>query len=118
MERSRLLVVEDESGIRELLAAGLRFAGFQVDTAVTGAEALRHVERQRPEAVPQGADLPDRVGRARPAGRRGVLLLAAQQELDGCARACRAGHLILLPLLLPLRWRYRRAHSPPRTPVR
>ncbi|WNV83956.1 response regulator transcription factor [Umezawaea sp. Da 62-37] len=61
-ERSRLLVVEDESSIRELLAASLRFAGFQVDTAATGAEALRHVERERPDLMLLDVMLPDRDG--------------------------------------------------------
>src|SRR5688500_7829695 len=60
--RSRLLVVEDESSIRELLAASLRFAGFQVDTAATGAEALRLVERERPDLMLLDVMLPDRDG--------------------------------------------------------
>ena len=35
-----LLVVEDEPNIRELLATSLRFAGFAVHTAATGAQAI------------------------------------------------------------------------------
>ncbi|HWO66987.1 MAG TPA: response regulator transcription factor [Umezawaea sp.] len=58
----RLLVVEDESSIRELLAASLRFAGFHVDTAATGAEALRQVERERPDLMLLDVMLPDRDG--------------------------------------------------------
>ena len=38
---ARLLVVDDEPVILELLAGALRFAGFDVLTAATGAEALR-----------------------------------------------------------------------------
>ncbi len=38
---ARLLVVDDEPTILELLAGTLRFAGFDVLTAVSGAEALR-----------------------------------------------------------------------------
>ena len=37
---ARLLVVEDEPNIRELLATSLRFAGFEVYVAAEGASAL------------------------------------------------------------------------------
>lgn len=37
---ARLLVVEDETNIRELLATSLKFAGFEVHTAATGNEAI------------------------------------------------------------------------------
>ena len=38
---ARLLVVDDEPNIRDLLATSLRFAGFEVFTASTGNEAIR-----------------------------------------------------------------------------
>ena len=41
---AKILVVDDEPTIRELLSASLRFAGFDVATAQDGAEAIR-VER-------------------------------------------------------------------------
>ena len=47
-KRSRLLVVDDEPSIRELLTASLRFAGFEVDTAAAGAEALQWPSRSGP----------------------------------------------------------------------
>ncbi len=37
---ARLLVVEDDPNIRELLSASLRFAGFAVDAVTTGSEAV------------------------------------------------------------------------------
>lgn len=37
---ARLLVVDDEPNIRELLSASLRFSGFDVETAGTGSAAL------------------------------------------------------------------------------
>ena len=37
---ARLLVVDDEPNIVELLAASLRFAGFEVHTATNGTPAL------------------------------------------------------------------------------
>ena len=39
---ARLLVVEDEPNIRELLATSLRFAGFEVETAGDGTHRPRH----------------------------------------------------------------------------
>ena len=39
----RLLVVDDEPNIRELLSASLRYAGFEVATATNGQEALEAV---------------------------------------------------------------------------
>ena len=48
---TRLLVVDDEPVILELLAGALRFAGFEVLTAATGAEALRAAAAGRPDLI-------------------------------------------------------------------
>ncbi len=48
---ARLLVVDDEQTILELLAGTLRFAGFDVLTAVSGAEALRIAAAGRPDLI-------------------------------------------------------------------
>jgi two-component system, OmpR family, response regulator len=48
---ARLLVVDDEPVILELLAGALRFAGFDVLTAATGAEALRAAAAGRPDLI-------------------------------------------------------------------
>ncbi|HMD26161.1 MAG TPA: response regulator transcription factor [Streptosporangiaceae bacterium] len=56
---ARLLVVEDEEMILELLSGSLRFAGFDVVTAVSGAEALRAVQASRPDLVLLDVMLPD-----------------------------------------------------------
>ncbi|MDP9431306.1 MAG: response regulator transcription factor [Actinomycetota bacterium] len=48
---AQLLVVDDEPNIRELLAASLRFAGFDVRAAADGEEALEQVRRYRPDLV-------------------------------------------------------------------
>ena len=37
---ARLLVVDDEPNILELLSVSLRFAGFEIATATNGADAL------------------------------------------------------------------------------
>ncbi|HET6908608.1 MAG TPA: response regulator transcription factor [Mycobacteriales bacterium] len=48
---ARLLVVDDEPNIVDLLATSLRFAGFEVATARNGTEALRVAEQFRPDLL-------------------------------------------------------------------
>jgi two-component system OmpR family response regulator len=57
-----LLVVDDEPNIRELLSASLRFVGFKVVSAATGADALAAVARERPDLVVLDVMLPDMTG--------------------------------------------------------
>ena len=56
---ARLLVVDDEETILELLSGSLRFAGFEVMTAATGAEALRAAAASRPDLVLLDVMMPD-----------------------------------------------------------
>ncbi len=48
---ARLLVVDDEPSIVELLSVSLRFAGFEVATATTGADALNKVRELSPDLL-------------------------------------------------------------------
>ncbi|MDI9938151.1 response regulator transcription factor [Rhodococcus opacus] len=48
---ARVLVVDDEPNILELLSVSLRFQGFEVATASTGAEGLDTARTFRPDAV-------------------------------------------------------------------
>ncbi|MEU3503564.1 response regulator transcription factor [Streptomyces hundungensis] len=57
-----LLVVDDEPNIRELLSASLRFVGFEVVSAATGADALAAVAKERPDLVVLDVMLPDMTG--------------------------------------------------------
>jgi two-component system, OmpR family, response regulator len=50
-KEARLLVVDDEPNILELLSASLRFAGFDVATATNGNDALRVASTYRPDLV-------------------------------------------------------------------
>jgi two-component system OmpR family response regulator len=59
MPEARLLVVDDEPNIVELLSASLRYAGFEVVTAMTGTEAVSAVERHRPDLALLDVMLPD-----------------------------------------------------------
>ena len=55
----RILVVDDESSISELISTSLKFVGFDVRTAATGAEALRVAEQFKPHALVLDVMLPD-----------------------------------------------------------
>jgi two-component system, OmpR family, response regulator len=56
---ARLLVVEDDPNIRELLSASLRFAGFAVDAVTTGTEAVTAARDIRPDLLVLDIMLPD-----------------------------------------------------------
>ncbi|MDF5753898.1 response regulator transcription factor [Spongiactinospora sp. TRM90649] len=58
----RLLVVDDEATVRELLSATLRFAGFTVSSAATGAQALESAREDPPDLVLLDVMLPDMDG--------------------------------------------------------
>lgn len=47
----RLLVVDDEATVRELLSEALRFAGFEVTSVATGSAAVSEVGRQPPDLI-------------------------------------------------------------------
>ncbi len=59
MSEPRVLVVDDESNITDLVSMALRYEGFEVETAATGRDAIRLVERFRPELVILDVMLPD-----------------------------------------------------------
>jgi two-component system, OmpR family, response regulator len=85
---ARLLVVEDEPNIRELLSTSLRFAGFEVQTAADGATALKVAEASRPDLLVLDVMLPDMDGfavtrRLRDLGRRiPVVFLTARDGTE------------------------------------
>jgi two-component system, OmpR family, KDP operon response regulator KdpE len=59
---ARVLVVDDEPQILRALQTNLRGAGYEVDTAATGEQALAAAAIARPEAVILDLVLPDRSG--------------------------------------------------------
>ncbi|MGQ4538591.1 response regulator transcription factor [Dermabacteraceae bacterium P7074] len=83
---ARLLIVDDELNIRELLATSLRFAGFEVFTAGSGNDALRMTAELSPDLVVLDVMLPDMDGftltrRMRDRGEHyPVLFLTARDE--------------------------------------
>ena len=56
---AKLLVVEDDPNILELLSASLRFAGFDVSTATSGSAAVSAAKDRRPDLVVLDVMLPD-----------------------------------------------------------
>ena len=85
---ARLLVVDDEPNIRELLSASLRYAGFEVATAADGQQALALAASFRPDLLVLDVMMPGLDGfavvrRLRESGRHTpVLFLTAR---DGVA---------------------------------
>jgi two-component system OmpR family response regulator len=82
----RLLVVDDEKTILELLSGSLRLAGFEVTTAASGTEAVRAAASRRPDLVLLDVMMPDGDGfetlrRMRSAGIEvPVIFLTARDE--------------------------------------
>lgn len=56
---TRILVVDDEPNIRDLLCAGLRFAGYEVLSAANGNDAIDKVVGAQPDLVLLDVMLPD-----------------------------------------------------------
>lgn len=85
---AKLLVVDDEPNILELLATSLRFAGFEVVTASNGREALDKAETESPDLAVLDVMLPDMDGftvtrKLRSSGRHfPVLFLTAKDDTE------------------------------------
>ncbi len=59
MDTQKILVVDDEPNIRDLLSASLRFAGYQVSTAANGNDAIIEIVENQPDIVLLDVMLPD-----------------------------------------------------------
>jgi two-component system, OmpR family, response regulator len=57
--RGKVLVVDDEQSITDLLATALRYMGYQVTTARTGAAALQAASTDAPDLIVLDVMLPD-----------------------------------------------------------
>ena len=58
----RILVVDDEPNIVDVISMALRYQGFEIATAATGEEALAQVEAFRPQLIVLDVMLPDMEG--------------------------------------------------------
>lgn len=94
---AKVLVVDDEPSIRELVTTVLRYEGFDVASAETGRQALAEVERFRPNLVVLDVMLPDLDGfevqrRLNEAGRRvPVVFLTARDAVEDRVRGLTIG---------------------------
>jgi two-component system KDP operon response regulator KdpE len=80
---SRVLVVDDEPGLRRALAINLRARGYEVSVAADGAAALAAASQQPPDAVVLDLGLPDMDGTQVIEGLRGwtqtpIIVLSAR----------------------------------------
>jgi two-component system, OmpR family, response regulator ResD len=89
-QRARVLIVEDEPAIADVVSRYLRRAGYEIALAGTGQEALGRAEAARPDVIVLDLMLPDIDGlevmrRMRRDDRRGnaiILLTARGEESD------------------------------------
>jgi CheY-like chemotaxis protein len=95
----RILVVDDDAGIRNVLATVLEDEGYEVRTAADGLEGLEEAQRSRPDVVILDFQMPNCDGpafaeryRAAPNPAPIILLTASHQvrarcgmvDADGC----------------------------------
>ncbi|MEU6155791.1 response regulator transcription factor [Actinosynnema sp. NPDC047251] len=92
-----ILVVDDDPGLRELLLAALRFAGFEVEAVGDVPAALAAIEARTPDAIVLDVMLPGTSGfdLLHLLHTRGVtvpvMFLTARDELDDRVRGLRLG---------------------------
>jgi two-component system, OmpR family, response regulator len=97
VHKTRVLVVDDEPNIAELVATALRYEGFDVATAADGAQALATVRAFAPDLVVLDVMLPDTNGfelqaRIRADGQRvPVLFLTARDAVEDRVRGLTLG---------------------------
>jgi DNA-binding response OmpR family regulator len=83
----RVLVVDDEPLIVEMLTMGLNYEGFQVSVASSGYEALEQARSSKPDLVVLDVMLPGLNGvevcrKLRAQGNVGILMLTARGEVE------------------------------------
>jgi two-component system, OmpR family, response regulator len=96
---AKVLVVDDEQSITDLLAMALRYEGMDVRVAHTAREALERVDDFRPHLMVLDVMLPDlsgfevmqRVARDRPSAPVPVLFLTARDAMDDKLRGFTLG---------------------------
>ena len=92
----RVLVVDDEHLIVEMLTMGLSYEGFEVSVARTGHEALEQARIHKPDLVVLDIMLPGLDGvevckRLRAMSNVGILMLTARAEVDDRIQGLESG---------------------------
>ncbi|HEY5274002.1 MAG TPA: response regulator transcription factor [Acidimicrobiales bacterium] len=94
---NRVLVVDDEQNITELISTAMRYEGFDVQSAATGRQALDAISTFRPHLVLLDVMLPDLDGfevarRVRQEGRRvPIVFLTAKDATEDKVRGLTLG---------------------------
>lgn len=93
----RILIVDDEPSIRELLMTSLRFAGFGVRSVTNGAQTISAVLEEEPDLILLDVMLPDMNGfsvteRLREAGYTApILFLTAKDDVEDKVKGLSVG---------------------------
>ena len=95
-DRAHILVVDDEPYIAEMIAMSLRYAGYSVASAASGAEALEASAAEPPALVILDVMLPDMLGfdllrRLRRTSSTPVLFLTAKDSVEDRVRGLTLG---------------------------
>ena len=97
MTEARILVVDDEPNIRDVLSTGLSFAGFSVKTVANGAATISAVLEEEPDLIILDVMLPDMNGFSVPKRLRGagftapILFLTAKDDTEDKIEGLNAG---------------------------
>jgi len=97
MKKAQILVVDDESGVRDLVGDVLGLEGYQVTIAIDGLDALSHIRKQKFDLYVLDINMPKIDGlvlleKVRGAGdQTPALLLSARREKDDIHQGFRIG---------------------------
>jgi len=95
--KARILVVDDEDALTDLVSSALRFAGYEVATESNGIDALRRIKGQTPDLVVLDVNMPEIDGFevCRRIRRDGidipVIFLTARDDIDDLRSGFRQG---------------------------
>lgn len=93
--RGKVLVVDDEQDLCDLLSKGFSLAGYAVSTAASGSEALAVLERESPDVIVLDLGLPVMSGmetlrRIRQRGHRSRVVILTARGTPAIAREAMA----------------------------
>lgn len=97
MSKARILVVDDEPGVRELVSDVLELEGYEVTIAIDGLDALSHIRKKKFDLYILDINMPKIDGlvlleKVRGAGdQTPALLLSARREKDDVHQGFRVG---------------------------